>query len=250
MTAPHRTVQSKSAPVTVSEDVSRVGWKADHSSTEDVLGRKAGHIVAAEDRLPIVTEWSGMEDWRNAPPSYDVFFKQYMSYTHTMCYRFGVARDVEDVAQSIMTRFMERDSLGVFTPSWGSQSASGRSNFRSYYSRFILTYVTGLKRNAARHAARHLLVFDAPIDEGGTTWADVQAPSHEDDYGRVEFEEAIAALRSRVDPGLVDAVLMLAQDGPVKQGDLREVLGVKLRTAKTGLESVRAALRDVLADAG
>lgn len=244
------TVQSKSAPTVVTDEVTRVGYKEDRETGEDVLGRKTGHVVAAKDRLPIETDWNGMTDWRNCPPSYDVWAEQYRSYTVQMCLRFGVMRDVEDVAHSIMTRFHERDSLGVFTPDWGSKSATGKSNFRSYYTRFILTYVTGLKRNAVRHAKRNLLVFDAPVDDDGTTWADMKAPAHVDNLGHVEFEEAIAQLRGRVSNDLVDAVLMLAQDGPVRQVDLKKVLGVSPPTAKAGLESVRAALRDVLADAG
>lgn len=43
----------------------------------DVLDRPSGHVVAVEDRIPIVTDWSGPEDWHHAPPSYDVWAKQY-----------------------------------------------------------------------------------------------------------------------------------------------------------------------------
>lgn len=217
----------------------------------DVLGRPAGYIVKPEDRQPIITDWTGMNDWSNSPPSYEIWAEQYRSETEYWVRRAGVhPREVADVVAEIMTRAIERDTLGVFRRDWETRSASGKSNFRSYYSQMVFGYAKGKHRNAVRHSLRNYLLVDAPIDDDGTTWFDVKAPAHEDNLGRPEFEEAIAALRTRVSPDLVDAVLMLALDGPVKQGDLREVLGVNPRTAKQGLESVRAALRDVLADAG
>lgn len=217
----------------------------------DVLGRPAGHVVAPQDRLPIVTDWSGPTDWSNCPPSYEAWAAQYHPETVFWVRRAGVnPREVDDVVQEIMTRFQERDSLGVFDPNWATRSKTGKSQFRSYYSNFVVGYASGKHRNNVRYAIRNSLIVDAPVGDDGETWYDFKAPAHEDNLGRVEFEEAIAALRTRVDTDLVDAVLMLAQDGPVRQGDLREVLGLTPRSAKSGLESVRAALRDVMADAG
>ena len=248
MTAP-RQVQTKQAPTQVTDAAVQVGWKPDHTASEDVLGRKAGHIVAKEDRLPIVTDWAGMDDWANCPPSYEVFFQQYMNYTNTMVRKFGVYRNVEDIAQAILTRYMERDSLGVFRRDWGSQSKTGKSNFRSYYSRFILTYVTSLRRNEARAAHKHLCIFDAPVgsqDSGDTsTWGDVKAPVVAPETDRVEFEELVATLRSTIkDDRLIDVVLELAmnQDRAIRQSDLARELGSKGREASSALTKIRAAL--------
>lgn len=241
------TVQTKSGPTSVNAEVERVGYAADRAAGEDVLGRKAGHVVAPKDRLPIVTRWSGMDDWKECPPDYDTWALQYRTYTIRMCVRFGVKFNVEDVAQAIMTRFMERDSLGVFTPDWGSKSATGRSNFRSYYTRFILTYVTGMVRNETRYLRKHSLIFDAPIGEDGTTWGDLSAPSHYDDLSGPEFEQTVAGLRERIDnDALVDAVLALAQNGPVRQNGLRDQLGCDANAARSGLAAVRAALQDLV----
>lgn len=217
----------------------------------DVLGRAAGHVVAPEDRQPIVTDWTGYDDWSNCPPSYEIWAQQYHAETVYWVRRAGVNyREIDDVVAEIKTRFIERDSLGVFRRDWSTRSASGKSNFRSYYSNFVFGYARGKHRNNVRHAMRNHLLMDAPVTDDGSTWGEFNMTPHEDNHTRVEFEEAIASLRKRVDPKLVDTVLALAQDGPVKQGGLREALGLTPRAAKQGLESVRAALRDVLADAG
>lgn len=215
----------------------------------DVLGRAAGHVVAAEDRQPIITDWSGYDDWSNCPPSYEAWAKQYYPEAVYWVKRAGVNyREVEDVVAEIMTRFIERDSLGVFRRDWTTRSATGKSNFRSYFSQFVYGYARGKHRNNVRYAIRNLQIVDAPVTDDGSTWGEFNAPVHEDNYGSVEFADAVAALRKTVDPRLVDTVVALAHGGPVKQGDLREAMGLSPRAAKQGLEKVRAALRDVLAD--
>jgi DNA-directed RNA polymerase specialized sigma24 family protein len=251
MTTPQRNIQTKQAPTSVNEAALEVGYKADHGADEDVLGRKAGHIVKPEDRLPIVTDWTGMDDWVNCPPSYEAFFEQYMSYTRAWVRKFGVFRNVEDISQSIMTRYMERDSLGVFTPDWGSKSSNGKSNFRSYYTRFIKTYVGSQRRNDARAAHKHLCIYDAPVgsqDSGDTTtWGDVKAPVVELDTGAVEFEQLVAGLRAKVkNDELVDATLALVMstDRALRPSDLRKELGINSRAANSALSRIRAALTE------
>lgn len=246
-------VQSKTAPLDgANEDVIGVGYVETRAGDEDVLGRKAGYVVPVEKRKPIVTEWSGLDDWKNAPPDYDTFMRQYMQYTRVLCIRAQVFLvDVEDMSQMLLTRFMERDSLGVFTPNWGSQSEDRKSNFRSYYSRFVATYLKGYRRNEAKYRTRHLAILDAPVDEDGTTWADLKAPAHEDNLFSVEFAQVVESVRAQhvVSDEVLDAVLTLGSQAKiVKQAELAEVLGCDNRTAKAALGSVRAALMDCMAD--
>lgn len=251
MTTPQRNIQTKQAPTSVNDAVVQVGYKADHGADEDVLGRKAGHIVKPEDRLPIVTDWSGMDDWVNCPPDYDTFCRQYGSYTRAWVRKFGVYKNVEDITQEIMLRFLEKDSPGVFTPHWGSQSKSGKSNFRSYYTRHILTYSISQKRNYARASHKHLCIYDAPVgsqDSGDTTtWGDVKAPVVELDTGAVEFEELIAGLRAKVkNDELVDATIALVMntDRQLRPSDLRRELGLNSRAANSALSQIRTALAE------
>jgi hypothetical protein len=222
----------------------------------DVLGRPIGYVVSPEDRLPIQTSWTGMTDYVNAPPDYGTFFKQYITYTRFLVSRFGVPpSDLEDVVSDIMTRFLERDSIGVFSGDWDSRSVTGKSNFRSYYSRFVVTYAQGMNRNVRRHSSRNVLICDAPVDdESRATWVDEHAPteSFEDATVRnMDFESLVASLRAQVDPELsatVDAVVELAMGGPtVKVAALARRLSCSQRIAKQNLEQVRDALGGLLA---
>lgn len=245
-------VQTRSAPLQENKETARVGWVADHATGEDVLGRKAGHVVAVEDRKPIITEWDGMVDWANCPPTYDVWADQYYTYTRSMLMRWGARLDeVEDMMQEIMARFIERDSLGVFTPEWGSKSKTGRSNFRSYYSRFLLTYFNGKKRNLVRHYKKNIHILDAPVSEDGSiTWGDQNAEACDDAaFEQLEFEQLIEQLRVRVsDDALVDAVLMMVENGPIRQKALGAQLGGDSGVGAAGLQRVREALTELLGE--
>jgi hypothetical protein len=217
----------------------------------DVLGRPVGHVVAPEDRLPIVTDWSGMKDFVNAPPSYDVFYRQYLAYTKWLVTRFGVpASDLDDVVIDIIMRFMERDSIGVFSGEWSTRSATGKSNFRSYYSRFVVTYARGKNRNVHKHNSRNLLICDASVDDdGSTSWLDVNAPTssfEEDAVGSMDFDGLVSSLRARVKPELadaVDAVVEMSMGAPsIKVAELARKLGVSQRVANDQLAAVRSVL--------
>lgn len=145
----------------------------------DVLGRKPGYVVDSKDRLPIVTEWTGMKDYENAPPSYEIFFEQYWSYTLWYIGQFNVPGDlIEEIAMEIIQRFIERDSIGVFDRGWDNRSKTGKSVFRTYYTHFMLSYIPGKKRNHMRVRRNELLLWDAEVgDESGTTWGDVNGPT-------------------------------------------------------------------------
>ena len=216
----------------------------------DVLGRPAGHVVRPEDRKPIVTNWRGMDDWSNCPPDYETWYRQYRSETYYWVSRAGVnPREYDDIVNEIMTRFMERDSLGVFDPTFANRSATGRSQFRSYYSNFVVGYASGKHRNQVRYLKKHALVFDAKTGDGESTWGEVFAPAQVDaQVDAAAFALAIDAVRARCGAELVDAVLYLATSGSVPQKQLSELLGTTVRGAKTGLDAVRGALRDALAE--
>lgn len=218
---------------------------------KDVLGRPAGHVVRPEDRLPIVTEWSGMTDYVNAPPDYGTFFKQYKNYTRSLVLQFGVPpSDLEDIVTDIMVRFFERDSLGVFSREWKTRSDTGRSNFRSYYSRFVVTYARGKNRNVRHHSSHYLLICDAAVDEeSSTTGLDMlsSTSSFESDLvNQLDFESLVEQLRTQVGSQLsetLDAVIEVALGTPVfRITELAKTMGVSPSEARNKLAAVRAAL--------
>lgn len=219
----------------------------------DVLGRKAGHVVPANERQEIITDWSGMDDFVNAPPNYDVFDRQYRSFVRHLVWSVGVSpREIDDVTQDIMIRFLERDSLGTFRREWTTRSKTGKSVFRSYLARFVVTYARGMHRNKVRYAKRFPMICDATVgDDGGTTWLD-QHDQREEGIGRpqetVELTDLISFLRTEVGDDAVSAVAQLVEDGrkvtlSSLAGALSEQAGqqVSARRARVTLEALRAA---------
>ncbi len=211
---------------------------------KDVLGRPPGYVVPEKDRIPIVTEWSGMTDYDHAPPSYAVFFEQYYTYTNWYVSKFlpKGSNQLEDIVMELMTRFMERDSVGVFSNSWESRSKKGHSVFRTYYTHFLLAYTPGKRRNAARIAANELLIMNAPVsDDGSVTWADIHAPTSTIDT-EVEFNAMVAGIHdsaSTLDVDIVDRMIELALGATKKlrRTDVAMEFQVDARTAQQILDT-------------
>lgn len=237
---------------TVSEPPKQV--RASHERPgADVLGRPAGYVVPKEERQPIVTEWSGMTDFHHAPPDYGTFFEQYKSYTLWYLSNFGFRRDdLENVAMDLMTRFMERDSIGVFSNGWETQSKTGQSVFRTYYTHFLLAYAPGKKRNLARVSTSELLLWDATIDEEGTTsWGDVNGPSTTIDSD-VEFNLLADSIRSRasdLEVSIVNRMITLALGSKKKlrRTDVMDEFGLPTAEADRILSKFTDSLSSALA---
>lgn len=180
-------------------------------ATTDVLGRPIGYVVPPEDRQPIVTDWSGHDDYVNAPPDYGTFYRQYRSYTYYLVRKFAPPKsDIDDVVADIIMRFIERDSIGVFSSEWATRSATGRSNFRSYYSRFVVTYARGKTRNVYKHNGRNVLIFDAPVsDDGSVSWGDENASGEISNSNDMEFELLVSRIKAEIDESLYDALFAI-----------------------------------------
>lgn len=220
----------------------------------DVLDRPVNYVVPPSERQPIVTDWTGPDDYVNAPPSYDAFYRQYRSYTYFLVLKFGVRpSDLDDVVNDIIVRFWERDSIGVFRREWKTRSATKKSNFRSYYSRFVVTYARGKNRNVYRHGARSPLICDGPsyVDEN-KTWIEVFGPTVEFEDALVtgqEFEALIKRAFHEVDESLYDAMfalLELAQERRpgkrVGEVALARRLGIQGHAARNLLAQLRQAI--------
>lgn len=210
----------------------------------DKLGRPIGVVIRPEDRGVVETKWTGMEDWYAAPPDYDTFARQYLSYTKVMLRRFGVLY-VEDTAAELVLRFIERDSLAVFDPD--AETKGDCAKFRSFYTRFLHTYAMGKKRNSVLLAQRQPLVFDEPVsaEVDSPTFGDLLCASQTSDPSEeVEASLFLAELREQLPPKMmrvVDALVLLSrtQSQPPGPKALSELLGVSLSEARARLRKVR-----------
>ncbi len=218
--------------------------------------RPPGHVVRPEDRQPIVTEWSGYDDWHNAPPNYDVFVRQYAGYTRVLCLRFGIRRvDVDDVVQYLLERFQGKDSLAVFDPTYVSK-AGRPSKFRSYYSRFVHTYCMGLKRNSVRLAQHEMLIMDKPLSEDDpVTMADVRADEigcggDDDPVAAAEGADLADRMRRAVSDcpepvvATAEALVVLSRtlSRPPGPSDVARVVGCSSTVARRAMAEVRRAV--------
>jgi hypothetical protein len=152
-----------------------------------------------------------MDDFHHAPPSYEIFFRQYKNYTYWYLLKFGFCpNDIDDVVMELITRFMERDSIGVFSNGWESQSKTGQSVFRTYYTHFLLAYAPGKKRNLARVSQSEILLCDKPIGERGQdSWIDVHGPTVEFTQALTDeesFQDLVSRLKDGIDESLYDAL--------------------------------------------
>ena len=240
-----------------SEDVLAIGYANENPARQiDVLGRRAGHVVDSKDRKPIVTNWTGPKDFFHAPPSYEAFYSQYRMYIRRLVSQFANSSDdIDEITDEIITRFIERDSIGVFSNEWGSQSETGLSNFRSYLSRFVVTYARGKNRNAVRWRGHHPLIFDAPVsteDESDTvTFGETVSPSITPVEEQATFNGIVDCLYSRVDPEMRQIVGVIVDEAMnastvVKVAALARRLGCPQRVARQHLDSVREILSEVV----
>lgn len=148
----------------------------------------------------------------DAPRDYDECFRLYRDYIVALVTKMGIDDSrAEDVAHDILTRFFERDFLAVFDPHmvFTHHGRFRTARFKSFLTKFTITYVQGHRDKQRRLATREPLLMDAQVTgtDGGaatqSTWGEQhcgQTPSAEDDLLAGEFgvHELIAHLRDYV----------------------------------------------------
>lgn len=212
-------------------------------------------------------------DYKSAPASYADLFQMYYPYVVSLVRKHGIDDNrKEDVASEILLRFFERDFLDKFDPDlvfhYDGQDRPAR--FKSFLTKFVLTYLKGHRDKQHRLTTREVLIFDLPVNAGKpesfghtTTWGEVyggEARSHEDDV----IEQALGAnlvaqmrayiegvpRRSRYDTcdlvALFDEVIrQIDQTGEWDVAELRAIFGV----SSTAMHSWMWWLRENLAAA-
>lgn len=154
----------------------------------------------------------------------------------------------------LMWRFVERDSIGVFTREWPTRSKTGNSVFRTYYMHFLLAYAPGKLRNLMRLKTRELTILDAPVSEDGAT---VRVDLYDDETRideSVEFDLLVEQIRERATPdqrAVVDQLLGMAigagESTLTKAGVARD-MGVSAAKADAILRQFRGLVSSVVGD--
>lgn len=137
--------------------------------------------------MPIAT--SGV-DYMSAPKDYAELFRIYYVYVVRLVHKHGIDENhKEDVASEILTRFFERGFLEKFDPTltFPYKGEQRPARFRSFLSKFVLTYVRGHCDKQKRIASREWQICDLDVNaqEQGYSvrWIDIYGesePGHED----------------------------------------------------------------------
>lgn len=99
-------------------------------------------------------------DFFSAPKDYEDLYRQYYEYVVILVRKFGIEENsVEDVASSILMRFFERDFLNEFDPNlvFIFKGEERRARFKSFLSKFVLTYVQSYRDKQTRRNRREVL---------------------------------------------------------------------------------------------
>lgn len=212
-------------------------------------------------------------DHVSAPADYADLFRKYYDYVVTLVRRNGIEENrKEDVACDILLRFYERDFLAKFDPTlvfhYDGQDRPAR--FKSFLTKFVLTYVRGYRDKHARLAARELLICDMPIgvsrNTGDTlaTWVEVfgdPTPGAEADVvDALDEADLVAELRAHIATVprrskydtcdlvvLFDAVIeQIRADGAWNVAELRARFGVSSTAMHSWMWWLRANLAAAL----
>jgi len=127
-------------------------------------------------------------DHVSAPKDFTELYEKYYDYVCFLVRKMGINEDEkEDVANSILLRFFERDFLHKFDPSMSFpyKGQMRPARFKSFLSKFVMTYVRSHLEKQRHRAQREVLLCDAPVgDTGDGTWIDLYGATvagHEDE---------------------------------------------------------------------
>lgn len=187
-------------------------------------------------------------DTVSAPADYAALYTQYWDYVLTLVRRFGFEENRrEDVAAEILLRFYERDFLAVFDPTlvFEYQGEQRPARFKSFLTKFVLTYLRGLRDKQRRQTNREKLICDTVVGhQEDNAWIDVFGETvpgaDETALGRLEEEELVQRLREYIKGvprrsdydtcdllALYDAVIVQIRDrGEYTVADLRVMFGI------------------------
>lgn len=202
-----------------------------------------------------------MSDKYHVPDNYAQVFKSYFEFVCSLVIKYGIEeQSAEDVASSILLKFIERDSLTHFDPTmeFTHGAKTYKARFKTYLASFVRIYVQHYRTKQGKVYRREPLTCDAPTADG-SAWIDVFGPTC--DGGLDEAERTLmvtsvlesARLRLSDDPDM--ATFFEAVQGQVislgtfRIARLQKELGVSRAVVKSRLDQMRSALAEAMSEA-
>lgn len=139
------------------------------------------------------------DDGISAPSGPDELFRQYYGYVRRIVANTPAipAQDAEDVAMEIMTRFVERDVVGMFDPDmkFRHDGQEIQARFRTFLTAQVALYVKGQRDKLGRQRKHETPVIDTPGEDGGPSLLDLFGGA-EDDLSALDAAEWIRQARA------------------------------------------------------
>lgn len=140
------------------------------------------------------------------PSSFEQMYEHYYTYVLQLTVRGGIDRqEAEDVAQTILTRFYERDALSDFDPEFTSvyDGVIRKATFSTFLSGFVTIYLRHHRERHIIRKSRELTLVDQPQnikgDDLSVTWVEVNCEPHMDRVDTIEEIQMIREIQDRLD---------------------------------------------------
>lgn len=143
------------------------------------------------------------QNLRPTPTTNAEVFEHYFPYIKRLVRKAGISpQNVEDISMKLMTRFIERDSLGSFDPNFSAANGTP-IRFESYISGFVFQYIRYLQGREQLAAKREPTYVDETVMAGGSDtdrlWMDVQGFYHEDLHDDLHVEDLVLRIHKQID---------------------------------------------------
>ncbi len=165
--------------------------------------------------------------------------------------KWGIdAQNAEDIAQTILTTFFEKDALSDFNPEYESEYKGVRrkAQFRTFLTGFVGVYVRHYRDRQGLQRTREGMSTDTPVrlsDEDESTWIEEFGPEVVEEYEDLHFVDFVLSVRGRLtgDEQLVNLfnaiVRQVHNDGALNTTELAEEFGCSRTAIRNRIQKLR-----------
>lgn len=134
------------------------------------------------------------------PEDYSDLFEHYWRYVVKLVRSFGIDdQNAEDVAMTILTKFLEKDALADYRPEFVSNhgGVARPAVFTTFLSGFVFAYVRHHRDRQTITKRREPAMLDAPVAQDGTatTWIEMYGPVEPEDHDDIYHDDLVRAIR-------------------------------------------------------
>jgi hypothetical protein len=195
-----------------------------------------------------------MQAEETVPRTYDELFRIYYPYAVRSVAKAGIdPANVEDVAMSILMKFIEKDVLSDYDPTVTRRNGQP-IKFINFFLGFVFSYVRGYLTTQQRHRFMNPISTDQKISASSVapelTWIDVYGEHREEDYADLMDEDFMRTVRTHL--GVVSKVkkkpflllfdfivLQMEENDRIHREELANLFEVSLSTMFRWLHALR-----------